>query len=58
MMISYLDEALISIRVVKAFNAVKFVTGRFKKKTNSFLRFPAPWPAASNWHLRFQNLWV
>ena len=31
-MISYLDEALIGIRVVKAFNAVKFVTGRFQKE--------------------------
>ena len=32
LMISYLDEALIGIRVVKAFNAVKFVTGRFQKE--------------------------
>jgi len=32
LMISYLDEALIGMRVVKAFNAVKFVTGRFEKE--------------------------
>lgn len=31
-MISYLDEALNGIRIVKAFNAVKFITNRFEKE--------------------------
>ncbi|MBX3254670.1 MAG: ABC transporter ATP-binding protein [Chitinophagaceae bacterium] len=32
MMISYIDEALNGMRIVKAFNAVKFITGRFEKE--------------------------
>lgn len=32
MMISYIDEALNGMRIVKAFNAVKFITNRFEKE--------------------------
>ncbi|MGN6494766.1 MAG: ABC transporter ATP-binding protein [Agriterribacter sp.] len=32
MMISYIDEALNGMRIIKAFNAVKFITNRFEKE--------------------------
>lgn len=35
-MISYLDEALNGIRIVKAFNALRFITGRFNKENESY----------------------
>ena len=36
MMISYLDEALNGIRIVKAFNAVGFITGRFDEQNRRY----------------------
>ena len=36
MMISYLDEALNGIRIVKAFNAVNFITDRFDKQNRRY----------------------
>jgi subfamily B ATP-binding cassette protein MsbA len=36
MMISYLDEALNGIRIVKAFNAVGFITDRFDKQNQRY----------------------
>lgn len=35
-MISYLDEALNGIRIVKAFNAVNFITGRFDQQNRRY----------------------
>ncbi|HEY9262060.1 ABC transporter ATP-binding protein [Chitinophaga sp.] len=35
-MISYLDEALNGIRIIKAFNAVKFITNRFDKQNRLY----------------------
>lgn len=32
MMISYIDEALNGMRIIKAFNAIRFITGRFEKE--------------------------
>lgn len=36
MMISYLDEALSSIKIIKAFNAIFFVTDRFDKQNQKY----------------------
>jgi len=36
MMISYLDEALSSIKIIKAFNSVFFVTNRFDKQNEKY----------------------
>ncbi|MFT3705736.1 MAG: ABC transporter ATP-binding protein [Agriterribacter sp.] len=36
MMISYLDEALNGIRIIKSFNAVKFITDRFNKENQQY----------------------
>lgn len=35
-MISYLDEALNGIRIIKAFNAVKYITGRFDAENQRY----------------------
>ncbi|RFS26528.1 ABC transporter ATP-binding protein [Chitinophaga silvatica] len=35
-MISYLDEALNGIRIIKAFNAVNFITDRFEKQNRTY----------------------
>jgi len=35
-MISYLDEALNGMRVIKAFNAVRFITGRFESENQRY----------------------
>lgn len=35
-MISYLDEALNGIRIIKAFNAVRFITDRFNKENEKY----------------------
>lgn len=36
MMISYLDEALSSIKIIKAFNAIPFVIGRFDRQNEKY----------------------
>ncbi|ADY53339.1 ABC transporter related protein [Pseudopedobacter saltans DSM 12145] len=36
MMISYLDEALSSIKIIKAFNAIPFVIGRFDQQNEKY----------------------
>ena len=57
-MISYLDEALSGIKIIKAFNATGFVKKRFHDENSYYSSMDGRWHVVNNWHPRFRSFWA